>query len=309
MDYQNLLLVSPHQRIDRKNMTVILHNMTTKFLASVAWITLLLVMGCSGTSARDAENYFEGAALRLAIAAEDGDANAIHHLVKEEGVNPDKAFSTRDGIPLIAWPLRTRNIEGLKALLDVGADPNARESKQMHGELIRFDNAMVYAAKMDDPRFLELLLKHGGDPNTRNVNNETLLFQAFISGNQWKNVQTLVNHGADVNGSNRRSLGDDTVLSWYTGRGGFDYAYWLLEHGADPTIPEHVSESSGKSARQLMVEDIYWEITTPDNLPWQKKCQQWLAERNIPRPPMPDHIRRKREAFKFPSKEEDIPLL
>lgn len=290
-------------------MTVIFHNMTTKFLTSVAWITLLLVTGCSGTSAHGADGYFEGAALRLAIAAESGDADAIRHLVKDEGVNPDKAFSTRDGIPLIAWPLRARNIEGLKVLLDVGADPNARESKQMNGELIRFDNAMVYAAKMDDPRFLELLLKHGGDPNTRNVNNETLLFQAFISGNQWKNVQTLVKNGADVNGSNRRSLGDDTVLSWYTGRGGFDYAYWLLEHGADPTIPEQVSESSGKSARQLMVEDIYWEITTPDNLPWQKKCQQWLAERNIPRPPMPEHIRRKREAFKFPSREEDIPLL
>lgn len=290
-------------------MTVIFHNMTTKFLTSVAWITLLLVTGCSGTSAHGADGYFEGAALRLAIAAESGDADAIRHLVKDEGVNPDKAFSTRDGIPLIAWPLRARNIEGLKVLLDVGADPNARESKQMNGELIKFDNAMVYAAKMDDPRFLELLLKHGGDPNTRNVNNETLLFQAFISGNQWKNVQTLVKNGADVNGSNRRSLGDDTVLSWYTGRGGFDYAYWLLEHGADPTIPEHVSESSGKSARQLMVEDIYWEITTPDNLPWQKKCQQWLIERNIPRPPMPEHIRRKREAFKFPSKEEDIPLL
>ncbi|WP_256643281.1 ankyrin repeat domain-containing protein [Stenotrophomonas sp. 9(2022)] len=290
-------------------MTVIFHNMTTKFLTSVAWITLLLVTGCSGTSAHGADGYFEGAALRLAIAAESGDADAIRHLVKDEGVNPDKAFSTRDGIPLIAWPLRARNIEGLKVLLDVGADPNARESKQMNGELIRFDNAMVYAAKMDDPRFLELLLKHGGDPNTRNVNNETLLFQAFISGNQWKNVQTLVKNGADVNGSNRRSLGDDTVLSWYTGRGGFDYAYWLLEHGADPTIPEQVSESSGKSARRLMVEDIYWEITTPDNLPWQKKCQQWLIERNIPRPPMPEHIRRKREAFKFPSKEEDIPLL
>lgn len=309
MDYQNLLLVSRHQQIDRKKMTVIFHNMTTKFLTSVAWITLLLVAGCSGTSAHGADGYFEGAALRLAIAAESGDADAIRHLVKDEGVNPDKAFSTRDGIPLIAWPLRARNIEGLKVLLDVGADPNARESKQMNGELIRFDNAMVYAAKMDDPRFLELLLKHGGDPNTRNVNNETLLFQAFISGNQWKNVQTLVKNGADVNGSNRRSLGDDTVLSWYTGRGAFDYAYWLLEHGADPTIPEHVSESSGRSARQLMVEDIYWEITTPDNLPWQKKCQQWLIERNIPRPPMPEHIRRKREAFKFPSREEDIPLL
>ncbi|WP_313440909.1 ankyrin repeat domain-containing protein [Stenotrophomonas sp.] len=293
-------------------MNVILHNMTTRFLASAAWITLFLATGCSATTATSvhgADGYFEGKALQLAIAAESGDSDAIRHIVKEEGVDPDKTFSSRDGIPLIAWPLRARSIEGLKALLDVGADPNTRESKQMNGQLINFDNAMVYAAKMDDPRYLELLLKHGGNARTRNVNNETLLYQAFISGNQWKNVQTLVENGADVNESNRRSLGDDTVLSWYTGRGGFDYAYWLLEHGADPTIPERVREGSGKTARQLMVEDIYWEITTPDNLPWQKKCQQWLADRNIPRPPMPEHIRRKREAFKFPSREEDIPLL
>jgi len=208
----------------------------------------------------------------------------------------------------VAWPLRAKNLDGLRALLDNGADPNARAYKTVDGRRLGYNNAMVYAAKMDDPRFLELLLKHGGDPNTRNSANETLLFQAFVSGNQWKNIQVLIENGANINESNR-GLKDDTVLSWYTGSGAFDYAYWLLEHGADPTIPEHVSESSGRSARQLMVEDIYWEITTPDNLPWQKKCQQWLAERNIPRPPMPEHIRRKREAFKFPSREEDIPLL
>ncbi len=62
---------------------------------------------------------------------------------------------------------------------------------------------MVYAAKMDDPRFLELLLKHGGDPNTRNSANETLLFQAFVSGNQWKNIQVLIENGASINKSNR----------------------------------------------------------------------------------------------------------
>ncbi|WP_416056338.1 ankyrin repeat domain-containing protein [Stenotrophomonas maltophilia] len=192
-------------------------------------------------------------------------------------------------------------------MLDVGADPNTRESKQMNGQLINFDNAMVYAAKMDDPRFLDALLKHGGDPNTRNSNHETLMYQAFISGNQWKNIQLLVENGARVNEPN---LGkNDTVLSLYTGRGGFDYAYWLLEHGADPTISLPPIDGTTQSPRQVMVEDIYWEITTPDNLPWQKKCQQWLADRNIPRPPMPEHIRRKREAFKFPSREEDIPLL
>lgn len=122
-------------------------------------------------SSHGADDYFDGEALRLAIAAEKGDSDTITRLVKEEGVDPDKTFTRRDGIPLVAWPLRTRSLEGLQALLEAGADPNARESKHMNGEMIHFNNAMVYAAKMDDPRYLELLLKHGGNPNTRNINN------------------------------------------------------------------------------------------------------------------------------------------
>lgn len=285
-----------------------LHDAMVKAISSAAWVTIFLFTGCAATSLHGADGYFDGRALQLAVATERGDTDAIRRLIKDEGVNPDTTFSRRDGIPLVAWPLRARSFDGLRALLDNGADPNAREVKQMNGREIRFNNAMVYAAKMDDPRFLEVLLKHGGDPNTRNSANETLLLQAFLSGNQWQNVQLLIEHGAAVNESSL-SKGDDTVLSWYTGRGGFNYAYWLLEHGADPRISSRPPPGSDAAPRQMMVEDIYWEITTPDLLPWQKKCQQWLIARDIPRPPMPEHIRRKREAFKFPSKEEDIPLL
>ena len=59
----------------------------------------------------------------------------------------------------------------------------------------------------------------------------------------------------------------------------------------------------------LIAEHIYWGITTPDLLPWQEKCQEWLIARNIPRPAMPEGIRDKRKAFGFPYKEEEIPLL
>jgi len=265
------------------------------------------LVGCKPTSSHGAARYFEEKALDLAIASETGDAKEIRRLMKDEGVDPDVAFSKREGIPLLAWPLRAESVEGLRAMLENGANPNARQTKQLQTRMYRQNNAMVYAAKMEDPRYLSLLLDHGGDPNTRNSNNETLLFQAFISGNQWQNVQRLVEGGADVNLANRYR--DDTVLSWYTKRGGFKHAYWLLEHGADPTIKAGLFTDPVESQRQLMVEAIYWEITSPDLLPWQKKCQQWLIARNIPRPPMPEHIRRKREAFKFPSKEEDIPLL
>lgn len=282
------------------------HSSFTPF-SCLALMLLMLLSACARTSSHGAERYFEGKALELAIAAEQGDAATITRLIKTEGVNPDKEFSKQDGIPLIAWPLRAQNLEGLRAMLDNGADPNARRIETLDGETFRHNNAMVYAAKMDDPRYLALLLDHGGDPDTRTSNTETLLFQAFISGNLWKNIQLLVERGAHVNESNIGQA--DTVLSWYTGRGGFEQAYWLLEHGADPTIASPSSAQPGAPDRTAMVEAIYWEITTPDLLPWQKKCQQWLIDHGIARPPLPQYIREKREAFGFPAKEQDIPPL
>jgi len=266
---------------------------------------LLVASGCALSSSHGADQYFEGKDLELAAATENGDSDAIRRLMKDDGVDPDRIFARDAGIPMLAWPLRARNLDGLQALLDNGADPNARAYKTVDGRRLGYNNAMVYAAKMDDPRFLELLLKHGGDPNTRNSANETLLFQAFVAGNQWENVKLLVENGADVNEENRGSA--DTVISWYTTRGAFEHAYWLLEHGADPTVM--LTSSTGEPDRMLVAEHIYWGITTPDLLPWQKKCQQWLMARNIPRPPMPKGIRDKREAFGFPTREEDIPLL
>jgi ankyrin repeat protein len=266
---------------------------------------LFLIPGCTPQSTHGASSYFKGKALELAVASEQGDADTITRLVKDEGVDPDKVFARDAGIPLLAWPLRAKNLDGLRALLDNGANPNARAYKTVDGRRLGYNNAMVYAAKMDDPRFLKLLLKHGGDPNTRNSAGETLLFQAFIAGNQWENVKLLIENGANINESNRGTA--DTVLSWYTTRGGFEHAYWLLEHGADPTVM--LKSSIGAPDRMLIAEHIFWGITTPDLLPWQKKCQQWLVARGIPRPPMPKGIRDKREAFGFPTKEEDIQLL
>ncbi|MCO7463213.1 ankyrin repeat domain-containing protein [Stenotrophomonas geniculata] len=305
IDYQNFLLMSRFSPIIRMIMRIHFHKCVQKALISAACLTLLLISGCAASSSHGADNYFEGRALQLAIATESGDSKAIRRLIVEEDVDPDKTFSREDGIPMVAWPLRTGSLDGLRALLENGADPNARAYKVVDGRRLGYNNAMVYAAKLDDARYLQLLLKYGGDPNTRNSAGETLLFQAFIAGNQWENVKLLIENGANINESNRGTA--DTVLSWYTTRGGFEHAYWLLEHGADPTVM--LKSSIGAPDRMLIAEHIFWGITTPDLLPWQKKCQQWLVARGIPRPPMPKGIRDKREAFGFPTKEEDIPLL
>ena len=198
--------------------------------------------------------YPDKGAQALAVAAEFGDAAEMRRLMKVEGVNSDKHFSP-EGMPLIAWPIYTKNPAGLKAMLENGADPNAAVAYPLPLDRTprNNDNAMVWAAKQEDTIYLQYLLGHGGDPNTRNVNNETLLFQAFIWHDQWRNVQLLVERGADINAKTRVT----TILHDYTGRGAFEKAYWLLEHGADP-VPKSPLPP-GQDHRSLIIESIFWK--------------------------------------------------
>jgi len=247
-------------------------------------------------------------AQQLALAAEHGRVDVIRRLMKDEGFNPDPVFG-RDGTPLVAWPVITHNPEGLRAMLDNGADPNARVPDVRvvtyeDGSVGRYqpDNAVVWAAKQEDPIYLKLLLDHGGDPNTRNSNEESLLFQAYIWHGQWQNVQLLVERGADVNAN---TGGGDRILSQYTQYADFDRAYWLLEHGADP-VGEVMT--GFKPPRYPALEEIFWYPSKPVMQAWQRQCQIWLLQHGYQRPPMPEHLRKTRQDFGDPTEERDIPL-
>ncbi len=316
-------------------------------------VVLALCGGCvaplpaSGDNTRSqhgAEDQFEGKALQLALAAEHGQVETIRRLIREDKLDPDTIFAKEAGMPLVAWPVYTRSPEGLKALLENGADPNARRPEYVDktyddgsgGRYFSYENAMVYAAQEENPTYLQLLLDHGGDPNTRNGNNEPLTFVAFIKQNQWQNVKLLIEHGAEVNSP---TIFPGSPLSWYAGRGGFEQVYWLMQHGADPTkkitgtvaaptdakgtpLPQaHIPEKGfawvkyGEDGKPVyvdampIVEDIYWHPGSPATQEWQRRCQHWLRDKGIARPPMPESIRKMRKAFKFPHEEKDIPLL
>ncbi len=280
-----------------------------KLLRSLFLSLLLLACAACGAwsappadqqSAYGLSSFFpDPKAQALALAAEHGNTEEIRRLMKEEHVNPDVIFS-KDNDPLLMWPIITHNPEGLRAMLENGADPNARKPDQIveHfkdgsvGRYFKGETAMVWAAKQEDPIYLKLLLDHGGDPNTRNANNETLLFQAFIAQNQWQNVKLLVERGADVNGKTR----NQPIVFQYATRGGFEQVYWLFQHGANYSNP-------------YVIEAVFWHPGNPNDPSWQRKCQQWLLQHGHRRPPLPENYRSMRKAFGFPYEEKDIPLL
>src|SRR5690606_6146951 len=121
-------------------------------VAAVAW--LLILGGLAACSippppARQpfrATDHFQGKALELAQAVDRKDATVIRHLIRDEGVNPDTIFDQAN-MPMVAWPIINQNFDGLRLLLDNGANPNARKMMPLRergkaGE----DNAMVFAA-------------------------------------------------------------------------------------------------------------------------------------------------------------------
>jgi len=259
----------------------------------------------------------------LALAAEQGNAAEVQRLITQEKVNPDVIFANvPHGMPLLAWPIFKQNPAGLKALLDSGANPNARKPGQhtqrysggSGGPYFDYDNAIAWAGKQNDPIYLTLLLDHGADPSARNGNDETPIFQAQSNSmhNQWPNVQLLVERGADINAVT--DVG--TVIYDYSCFGRFEEVYWLLQHGADPTIDVLSSPRPPAPRRHRVIESIFWYADDPrwardfpKDPKWQRLSQQWLLQHGVKRPPMPAMYRDERKGYGLPYEEKDIPLM
>lgn len=290
-------------------------DLPTQWLIAL-WLTASLVAlsGCvlalppadpTGERAAAARVFEDPKLQALAVAASSGDAAAVRRLMRDEGVDPDDVFWGRDGgIPMLAWPIYRGNPDGLRAMLENGADPNAKTRYPSDDGITRYHaNAMVWAVRQTDPIYLQILLDHGGDPDTRNPNRETLLYEAFLQDG-WEHVQLLVKRGADVNA---RSSPGKTIIDSYALFGAFQMVYWLLEHGADPSIQFSYGDPVQR-ADSHVIEAIFWHHGNPGDPEWQVKCQRWLMAKGFERPPMPEYHRRKREALGFPHSEDQIPL-
>lgn len=259
---------------------------------------IALLAGCLAPSkyARYESQFEDKPQIReFARAAEFGDVKKVQRMMKD-GFNPDLVFG-REGTPVLAIPVLADQPETLIAMLEAGADPNAKQTfDNGYGSISNRNNAMVWAAKADSPRYLGILIDHGGDPNTRNSNDETLMMQARLWGDSWDNVKMLVEKGADPNGMSQQQ----TVAESYARIGSFSKVHWLLEHGADL--------SKDNSANRSTIDSIFWYPVDPKYWYLQRDCQQWLLTRGYKRPPISQVYVDIRKQDGLPYTEAEIPL-
>lgn len=189
-----------------------------------------------GGVAVDAVNAF--GASPLSEAAILGDPDIIKSLLKA-GASVDLANS--EGQTALMIVARSNNLEAAKLLLKYDADVNTKE--QWRGQ-----NAVIWAAAQSQPEMLKLLIKAGGDPDSRAFVNERRRQISAERRFQWRPaggltaliyaaregcltcIQILLEAGADIDQGDGENVTPllTSIINMH-----FDTAKYLLEAGAN----------------------------------------------------------------------------
>lgn len=130
-----------------------------------------------------------------------------------------------------------------------------------------------FAAKLDDPWFLDEVLAHGGNVNIRNPQNgRTPLFEAIASGRK-DNARRLIAAGAGMNTLDR--LGETPLIMAAVSQK-FDLVYDMLLAGADPT-----TKTSWNGATILYVVRHSTVLPTAPEYQWKLKVVELLRQRGL----------------------------
>lgn len=158
-------------------------------------------------------------------------------------------------------------------LLQLGADPNIIGSE---GRVV-----VNYAAGTEDPFWLRLALKRGGDPNLLNVgasmHRKGRPITFAIATGSFENIKLLVEHGADVD------VPDDfgqTPLMDAMRSARFDVVLYLLEQGADPMISVPGAKPYASFVDVVRSRRLDW-FRKPDQRKQLEEIRAWLEAKGI----------------------------
>lgn len=172
-------------------------------------------------------------AWELAKAVEDEDTIKIKEILKNKKGDIDFK-EPKFGSTLLMLSIINSQYPSVKTLLQLGANPNIPDS-------YRKTSSVIFAASNDNPKYLELILKHKGNPNAIETApfkegdeaRQTALLAAinFLDPNSLQKVKLLVESGANVNYYNQGHT--DLPISEAITAGKMDVLLYLLQNGAD----------------------------------------------------------------------------
>lgn len=202
----------------------------------------------------------------LAKAVEDENTELIKKIIKEGEVDVNYQ-EPRFGQPLIMLAVINEQYASCKVLLELGANPNLHDKNDG-------SNAMIEAAQIDNSnvdkmKFMGLLLKFKGDPNSvevgpRRVGNTTrnsVLIAAVNADEIYSSlpiVKLLVKAGANINYENefgQTALNEAILLEIY------DVALYLLQNGADYNQVIIDRSQFSKDGKKVYLVEILREFT------------------------------------------------
>jgi ankyrin repeat protein len=150
--------------------------------------------------------------------------------------------------------IQKQAVASAELLLQAGANPNMAKDIDLsdrrnipgvvggYGTQRRHLTPLWLAIYMKQLPMVQLLLKFKADPNDSQTDGKPLLFSALSDTNT---LEALLDAGAkvdaiatDSNGSNLNPLGDWTSLEAATSQSNVQAVQVLLEHGANPNIPD-----------------------------------------------------------------------
>lgn len=175
----------------------------------------------------NANDYFEDdLQVRFVEAVARGNERRMRQLF-EEGA--DVNVTGRQGMRPILWAFVKRSPEGLKFLLENGAEPNIRAEIEV-GKVI---SPIEIAAIAEDVSYLRLLLKHGADPNTGlGTGGRSVIWEAVMNG-RVDNVRQLIEAGANLS---HQDTSGQTAMMTAAFIKNFELVYLFLQKGADPQL-------------------------------------------------------------------------
>lgn len=211
---------------------------------------------------------------RTAALADAAARNATREMnaMLKQGANPN-ARGMR-GVTMLGWTMRRGSRDAFETLLDAGADATVSEHDTTPTPDRDNGRTVVhYAAMIEDPAFLEMLLAHHVSPDLRTTAGDVPLEESILSDCD-KQFHRLIAAHANVNAADRMG---DTPLHLAVGTNSFERALDLLNAGANPVA----RNSTGKTFQ------IYLHMT-PENVLSQQgreriaKIDAWLTAHQVP---------------------------